>query len=126
MARQRSGSFEASCMEWSLACNGAHHIDPHDRRQKTEGGKKDSAAPSLFCPSFVTARPTMSIRLRKLIGTVLLLLLFAIWALLAMALAQSVLTDINSRVAALYYVVAGLGWLPVAMLLIRWMSRPDR
>jgi len=68
----------------------------------------------------------MSIRLRKLIGTVLLLLLFAIWALLAMALAQSVLTDINSRVAALYYVVAGLGWLPVAMLLIRWMSRPDR
>ena len=37
----------------------------------------------------------MNIRTRKLIGTVALLLLVSVWGLLAMALAQSVLTDIN-------------------------------
>lgn len=64
------------------------------------------------------------VRQRKLLGTVLLLLLVGFWALLAMALAQSVLTAINGFTAAIYYVIAGLGWVPPAMLLIRWMSRP--
>ena len=68
----------------------------------------------------------MSMRTRKLIGTVALLLLVSAWGLLAMALAQSVLTDINGFVAALYYVIAGLGWVLPAMPLISWMARPDR
>jgi len=67
----------------------------------------------------------MHIRTRKLIGTVALLLLASVWALVAMALAQSVLTDINGFVAAIFYVVAGLGWVLPAMPLISWMSRPD-
>jgi hypothetical protein len=68
----------------------------------------------------------MSIRTRKLIGTIALLALVITWGLLAMALAQSVLTDINGFVAAIYYVVAGLGWVLPAMPLISWMARPDR
>jgi hypothetical protein len=68
----------------------------------------------------------MSIRSRKLIGTFALFALAAVWSLLAMALAQSVLTDINGFVAALYYVIAGLGWVLPAMLLIKWMAKPDR
>ena len=67
----------------------------------------------------------MSIRTRKLIGTVALLVLVSVWGLLAMALAQSVLTDINGFVAAIYYVVAGLGWVLPAMPLIKWMAKPD-
>ena len=67
----------------------------------------------------------MPIRIRKLIGTVALLVLVSVWGLLAMALAQSVLTDINGFVAAIYYVVAGLGWVVPAMPLISWMARPD-
>ena len=67
----------------------------------------------------------MSIRTRKLIGTVALLVLVSVWGLLAMALAQSVLTDINGFVAAIYYVVAGLGWVLPAMPLISWMGKPD-
>jgi hypothetical protein len=67
----------------------------------------------------------MSIRTRKLIGTVGLLLLVMVWGLFAMALAQSVLTDINGFVAAIYYVVAGLGWVLPAMPLISWMAKPD-
>ena len=70
--------------------------------------------------------PAMPIRIRKLIGTVALLVLVSVWALLAMALAQSVLTDINGFVAAIFYAVAGLGWVLPAMPLISWMAKPDR
>jgi hypothetical protein len=67
----------------------------------------------------------MSIRTRKLIGAVALLALVIVWGLLAMALAQSVLTNINSWVATIYYIVAGLGWVLPAMPLISWMTKPD-
>jgi Protein of unknown function (DUF2842) len=68
----------------------------------------------------------MHMRIRKLIGTVLLFVLAIVWSLLAMALAQSMLTDINYWVAALFYMVAGLGWVLPAMPLVRWMLRPDK
>lgn len=67
----------------------------------------------------------MSLRSRKFIGTIALLMLVCVWGLLAMALAQSVLTDINGFVATIYYVVAGLGWVLPAMPLISWMAKPD-
>ncbi|MGB8185851.1 MAG: DUF2842 domain-containing protein [Pseudolabrys sp.] len=68
----------------------------------------------------------MPIRARKFVGTIALLALVSVWGLLAMALAQSVLTDINGFVAAIYYVIAGLGWIVPAMPLISWMGRPDK
>jgi hypothetical protein len=43
-----------------------------------------------------------------------------------MALAQSALTDINGFVAAIFYIVAGLGWVLPAMPLVAWMVRPDK
>jgi len=67
----------------------------------------------------------MSMRVRKLIGSFALLAPVTVWSLTAMALAQSVLTDINGLVAVIYYVVAGLGWVLPAMLLVRWMVKPD-
>jgi len=67
----------------------------------------------------------MTMRARKLIGAFALLLLVAVWSLVAMALAQSVLTDISGLVATIYYVVAGLGWVLPAIPLIKWMVRPD-
>ena len=67
----------------------------------------------------------MPIRARKFVGTIALLALVSVWGLLAMALAQSVLTDINGFVAAIYYVIAGLGWIVPAMPLISRMGRPD-
>jgi hypothetical protein len=76
-------------------------------------------------PQLRASTSPMSIRMRKLIGTVALLVLVSSWALLAMALAQSVLTNINGWVAVIYYVVAGLGWVLPAMPLISWMARPD-
>ena len=65
-------------------------------------------------------------RLRKFIGAIALLVLVSIWALLAMALAQSVLTNINGFIAALYYVVAGLGWVLPAMPIISWMAKGEK
>ena len=67
----------------------------------------------------------MSIRTRKFVGTIALLVFVSVWGLLAMALAQSVLTNINGFVAAIYYVVAGFGWVLLAMPLISWMARLD-
>ncbi len=67
----------------------------------------------------------MSVRTRKLIGTFALFVLVIVWGLFAMALAQSVLTNINGLVAVIYYVVAGLGWVLPAMPLVKWMARPD-
>ena len=64
-------------------------------------------------------------RLRKLIGAFALLALVIVWALVAMALAQTVLTSVSGWAAAIYYVVAGLGWVLPAMPLVKWMSRPD-
>ena len=67
----------------------------------------------------------LPMRLRKLIGTVALLVLVIVWALLAMAFAPAALTS-NGIVQGLYYLVAGLGWVLPAMPLIAWMARPDR
>ena len=66
----------------------------------------------------------MPVRLRKLIGAVLLIVLVVGWTLIAMALAQLPVVKANGFVEVIYYVVAGLGWVLPAMPLIRWMSGP--
>jgi len=65
----------------------------------------------------------MSVRIRKLIGAIALLLLVAIWSLLAMTVAQVLLASASASVVMIYYLVAGLAWVLPAMPLIRWMSR---
>jgi hypothetical protein len=68
----------------------------------------------------------MNIRTRKLIGTVALLMLVTVWALLAMVFAQFALRSVDWWVAALFYLIAGLGWVLPAMPLVSWMGRPDK
>ena len=63
----------------------------------------------------------MPIRIRKLVGGIALIILVVGWALLAMALAQLPVIKANAIVEAIYYVVAGLGWVLPAMPLIKWM-----
>jgi hypothetical protein len=67
----------------------------------------------------------MRMRTRKLIGTVGLLVLVTVWALVAMAVAQFAFSSTSGIVAWIYYAVAGLGWVLPAMPLVSWMSRPD-
>jgi hypothetical protein len=67
----------------------------------------------------------MNIRTRKFVGTLLLLALVTVWALLAMALAQIILPRGNLWLSFGYYALAGLGWVLPAMPLVSWMQRPD-
>ena len=68
----------------------------------------------------------MGIRTRKFLGTFALLALVAVWALLAMAFAQFALTSANTFVVALFYAIAGLGWVLPAMPVVSWMQRADK
>jgi hypothetical protein len=67
----------------------------------------------------------MHVRTRKLIGTIGLLALVIVWALLAMGLAQMLALSGSRLVEIAYYIIAGLGWVLPAMPLISWMARPD-
>lgn len=68
----------------------------------------------------------MTVRTRKLIGTIGLFVLVTVWALLAMVFAQFAFSSPNAIAAWIFYVVAGMGWALPAMPLIRWMSRPNK
>jgi hypothetical protein len=67
----------------------------------------------------------MKIRTRKLLGTVALLLLAAVWSLMGMAVAQTPWLANSGVLQAVFYVVAGMGWVLPAMPIVSWMSRPD-
>jgi len=68
----------------------------------------------------------MPLRLRKFIGTIALLVLVIVWALLAMALAQMPAIRDNAIASIAYYVIAGLGWCLPAIPIVTWMSRKPR
>ena len=67
----------------------------------------------------------MTIRMRKLIGTVMLLVFLAVYALLAMLAAVVLQVSGNKAVELLFYVVGGLAWVVPAAWLVRWMQKPD-
>ena len=67
----------------------------------------------------------MTIRIRKLLGTVALLMLVVVWSLLGMTVAQTPWLANSGWLQAIFYVVAGIGWVLPAMPIISWMSRPD-
>ncbi len=67
----------------------------------------------------------LKIRTRKFIGMFALLALIIVYCLAAMRLAVAYILDLHAVLQGLYFVVAGLFWLPPAMMLIKWMQRPD-
>jgi hypothetical protein len=64
----------------------------------------------------------MPIRLRKFLGTIALFVLVIVWALVAMALAQSPAIHDSALLSIAYYVIAGIGWVLPAMPIVAWMS----
>lgn len=68
----------------------------------------------------------MTQRTRKLVGTIALLVMITLYALLALAVAIVLqVRQANQFVEIVYYVVAGLLWVIPAGLLIKWMAKPD-
>jgi hypothetical protein len=68
----------------------------------------------------------MSIRTRKLFGTIALLVLALVWSLMGMTVAQMPWLARSDLMQAIFYVVVGMGWVLPAMPIVSWMSRPDR
>lgn len=68
----------------------------------------------------------MARRLRTLIGTVTIIVFVFVYALIAMALADSRIVDAPRLVQTLVYIVLGIVWIFPLMPLIRWMEGPGR
>ena len=68
----------------------------------------------------------MTPRIRKLVGTVLLLVVLAIYSLLVAVAASAVLTGNNKIVELFFYAIAGVAWVLPAGYLTRWMYTPPR
>lgn len=68
----------------------------------------------------------MPVRLKKLIGTILLVLLVAIYALLATIIAVANLAESSAWVHLLYFAVTGILWILPAMAIIWWMAQPPK
>jgi glucose dehydrogenase len=67
----------------------------------------------------------MRVRTRKLIGTAAMIVFLIVYCLIAMVIGNAALAKLSGLGQALYFILAGLAWLPPAMLLVRWMQRPD-
>jgi hypothetical protein len=66
----------------------------------------------------------MPLRLRKLIGTVLLILLVIVYAMVATIVAVAHLSESGPVVQFSFFLFSGLLWVLPAMLLIKWMAGP--
>lgn len=65
----------------------------------------------------------MGMRARKLVGTILLLVLVAGYSLAVVVVAGALLPEANKAIDLAFYAVAGLAWVLPAAVLVRWMQR---
>ena len=49
-----------------------------------------------------------------------------VYSLVAMAVGGDVVVGRSRAFEVIFYLIAGIAWLPPVMMIIRWMSRPDR
>ena len=68
----------------------------------------------------------MPVLLKKLIGTVLIVLWLIIYSLIAMRLAVAVLPNAHWVLQLAYYAFAGLAWIVPPGFLIAWMSEEPK
>jgi hypothetical protein len=66
----------------------------------------------------------MTLRQRKFIGMLTIVGFLIIYCLVAMAIGGIVFVGNGVVVETIYFAVAGIAWLPVVMVIIRWMSKP--
>ena len=65
----------------------------------------------------------MNLRTRKFIGVFGGTAYLILYSLIAMAIAGSLLADLNKIVQLFGFALAGILWLPGMMMIIRWMSK---
>jgi Protein of unknown function (DUF2842) len=67
----------------------------------------------------------MKLRQRKFIGIFATIAFLTVYALVAMAIGGIYVVGLGMAVELPAFILLGIGWVPVAMMLIRWMARPD-
>jgi hypothetical protein len=68
----------------------------------------------------------MSPRIKKLIGTLVMLIWLPVYALLAMGVGVHILPHAHWLVTLLYYALAGTLWIIPVGLMLPWMYREPR
>ncbi|HEX2018814.1 MAG TPA: DUF2842 domain-containing protein [Aurantimonas sp.] len=68
----------------------------------------------------------MPVRLKKLLGTIVLIVLVVVYAVFATAFATVYLAESSGWVHLAYFLFSGLLWVVPAMLVIRWMETVPR
>jgi len=66
----------------------------------------------------------MTVRARKLIGTLVLLAVLAVYALMIASIGAGRIAAAPPLAQLAFFFVAGVAWVVPAGLLIRWMQRP--
>ena len=67
----------------------------------------------------------MTLRTRKFVGAIALLVFLAVYALAAMLVAVAMQVNASKTAELIFFPVAGLLWVLPAMWLVKWMQRPD-
>ena len=67
----------------------------------------------------------MNIRTRKAIGTIATVIWLIVYSLVMMAVGGILVIGRGVALELPFYILAGLGWLPLEMWIIKWMSKPD-
>jgi hypothetical protein len=65
----------------------------------------------------------MHIRQRKFVGMLAIVSFLILYCLVAMALGGIVAVGLPLLLEAGFFILAGIAWLPVVMVIIRWMSK---
>ena len=60
---------------------------------------------------------------RSFVGTIVFVTYVIVYALLAMAVGARYLAEAHGLAQFVFYVVAGLAWVPGAMLIVSWMAK---
>ncbi len=68
----------------------------------------------------------MPVRLRKFIGTILIVVLVLAYAVLANTIAVATLGNAPWWAQLLYFLLTGLLWVLPAMVIIKWMAGPKQ
>jgi hypothetical protein len=68
----------------------------------------------------------MPVRVRKLIGTILLIVLVILYAWIATMVAVAQLAESGPLVHLAYFLLTGLLWILPAMAIIKWMVKPPK
>lgn len=66
----------------------------------------------------------MTLRQRKFIGMIAIVAFLIVYCLIAMAIGGMVAVGKPMLFEIGFFIIAGIAWLPVVMMIIRWMSRP--